>query len=103
MTPLDLARAFLQKGDEDEVLLGKLETDTEVSESIFGFHVQQAAEKYIKAFLTWHQVEFSQARTLDEDTLARHRRVLGADHPDTRQSEQSLAEVLRKLDQGRPL
>ena len=27
---------------------------------------QQAAEMYIKAFLTWHQVEFSQARTLDE-------------------------------------
>lgn len=51
MTPLDLARAFLQKGYEDEVLLGKLVTDTEVSESIFGFHVQQAAEKYIKAVL----------------------------------------------------
>ncbi|HZJ51403.1 MAG TPA: HEPN domain-containing protein [Actinomycetota bacterium] len=51
MTPLDLARAFLQKGDEDEVLLSKLVTDTEVSESIFGFHVQQAAEKYIKAVL----------------------------------------------------
>ncbi len=51
MTPLDLARAFLQKGQEDEVLLGKLVTDTEVSESIFGFHVQQAAEKYIKGVL----------------------------------------------------
>ena len=37
MTPLELARAFLQKGDEDKVLLSKLVTATEVSESISDF------------------------------------------------------------------
>ena len=29
--------------------------------------------------------EYEQARALDEDTLARRRRVLGEDHPDTLQ------------------
>ncbi len=51
MTPLDLARAFLAKAREDEVLLAKLVTEPEVSDDIFGFHVQQAAEKCLKAVL----------------------------------------------------
>ena len=29
-----------------------------------GFHAQQAAEKYLKAFLTWHQVEFPKTHDL---------------------------------------
>ena len=51
MTPLELARTFLQKGDEDKVLLSKLVTATEVIRIHLGFQVQQAAEKYIKAVL----------------------------------------------------
>lgn len=51
MTPLDLARAFIEKGTEDEVLLSELVSHPEVSDEIFGFHVQQAAEKFIKAVL----------------------------------------------------
>ena len=35
--------------------------------------------------------EYQQARTLDEDTLARRRRVLGEDHPDTLTSANLLA------------
>ncbi len=30
------------------------------------FHSQQAAEKYIKAFLTWHQVEFPKTHAFGE-------------------------------------
>lgn len=30
------------------------------------FHCQQAAEKYLKAFLTWHQVAFSKTHDLQE-------------------------------------
>lgn len=31
-----------------------------------GFHSQQAAEKYLKALLVWHEVEFARTHDLDE-------------------------------------
>ena len=40
--------------------------------------------------------EHEQARDLDEDTLARRRRVLGDDHPDTLTSASNLATDLRR-------
>ncbi len=39
--------------------------------------------------------EYQAARELDEDTLARRRRVLGEDHPDTLTSANNLADDLR--------
>ena len=42
--------------------------------------------------------EYQAARDLDEDTLARRRRVLGEDHPDTLKSANNLAADLRALD-----
>jgi Tetratricopeptide repeat len=41
--------------------------------------------------------EYQAARELDEDTLARRRRVLGDDHPSTLNSATNLAEDLRNL------
>jgi hypothetical protein len=41
--------------------------------------------------------EYQAARELDEDTLARRRRVLGEDHPNTLQSASNLASDLRAL------
>jgi len=41
--------------------------------------------------------EYQQARALDQDTLARRRRVLGDDHPDTRIAAHNLAGDLRLL------
>ena len=41
--------------------------------------------------------DYQQARTLNEDTLARRRRVLGNDHPDTLTSADNLAGDLRAL------
>ena len=41
--------------------------------------------------------EYQAARELDEDTLARRRRVLGEDHPDTLASASNLAADLRAL------
>jgi hypothetical protein len=43
--------------------------------------------------------EYQQARELDEDTVARRRRVLGDDHPDTLTSAANLATDLRALGQ----
>ena len=42
--------------------------------------------------------EVQAARDLDQDTLARHRRVLGQDHPDTLYSAYNLAAGLRAHD-----
>ena len=44
-----------------------------------------------------HTGEFQAARELGEDTLARRRRVLGEDHPDTLASAGNLATDLRAL------
>jgi hypothetical protein len=41
--------------------------------------------------------EHQQARTLDEDTLTRRRRILGEDHPDTLTSAHNLAADLHAL------
>ena len=40
---------------------------------------------------------YAEARDLDEDTLARRRRVLGEDHPGTLISASNLADDLRDL------
>ncbi|MFI7598993.1 FxSxx-COOH system tetratricopeptide repeat protein [Actinoplanes sp. NPDC049681] len=40
---------------------------------------------------------YQQARELDEDTLARYRRVLGDDHPDTLAAANNLADDLRQV------
>lgn len=56
--------------------LAKAEQDVAAAEALLGqdppllypscFHSQQAAEKYLKAFLTWHQVEFRKTHDLGE-------------------------------------
>jgi HEPN domain-containing protein len=65
MMPLDhaiqsLIREWLRKADADlgaaELLAAKAPDGA--TNEIVAFHCQQAAEKYIKAFLTLHQVEF---------------------------------------------
>jgi Tetratricopeptide repeat len=46
--------------------------------------------------------EYQRARTLNEDTLTRMRRVLGDDHPNTQRTMGNLAEVLRVLGEDPP-
>jgi len=45
--------------------------------------------------------EYRAARDLDEENLARYRRVLGEDHPDTQRIARNLAEALRALGESR--
>ncbi len=54
----ELVRQWLEKGHDDWRLCHRLLTDSELYAEATAFHAQQAAEKYLKAFLTWHQVEF---------------------------------------------
>ena len=59
-----------------EQWLRKAETDLQAAQALLShappllypscFHAQQAAEKYLKAFLTWHQVEFPKTHAIGE-------------------------------------
>ena len=62
------ALLFLTKAAEDETLLKKVIDDDEVSDSVIGFHFQQAAEKLLKARLSMLGVRF--AKTHDLAALA---------------------------------
>ncbi|MGH2778927.1 MAG: HEPN domain-containing protein [Actinomycetota bacterium] len=75
MTPLDLAEAFLQKGRGDEALLERIVSDVEIADWLFGFHAQQAVEKYLKAVLAIGQER--PERTHDLGVLAEQCRQSG--------------------------
>jgi HEPN domain-containing protein len=56
-----LMSVWIRKADGDlraaEVLAANVPTDGAIREAV-GFHCQQAVEKYVKALLTFYQVEF---------------------------------------------
>jgi HEPN domain-containing protein len=54
----EFVRQWLQKAEDDWRLSHRLATDSESYAEATAFHAQQAVEKYLKTFLTWHQVEF---------------------------------------------
>lgn len=62
-TQLDLARALALKADHDiqavELLMGEGATD------VICFHLQQAAEKILKAYLQANSIEFPRTHDLD--------------------------------------
>ncbi len=80
MTPLDLARAFLEKAHEDEALLRDNVGNPAVTDAIFGFHAQQAAEKYIKGVLAIE--ELKPERTHDLQLLLGHIATAGYEVPE---------------------
>ena len=71
MTPSDrtrhaLAQEWLNKADEDLEVAEYLVSSTRPYYGAVGFHAQQAAEKYFKAFLVHHQLEFPKTHDLDK-------------------------------------
>jgi HEPN domain-containing protein len=54
----EFLRQWLEKAEGDWSLSHRLLSDPEPPTEAIAFHAQQAVEKYLKAFLTWHQVEF---------------------------------------------
>jgi HEPN domain-containing protein len=66
MKQLEQARRFLDKAAEDQALLDAVLARPEVSDSIYGFHAQQAAEKLLKALLSLHAVRFQKTHDLHE-------------------------------------
>src|ERR1700684_4404914 len=61
---LDLARVLLARAVDDETLVLKVCSDTDVADSIVGFHAQQATEKLIKAVLAARGVTFAKSHAL---------------------------------------
>jgi len=84
----DLVRQWLAKTDRDlavaELLLGEGAAYYEA----LAFHCQQAGEKYLKALLTWYQVEFPRTHDIGQllDLLAQ----VAADAADSLQLLESL-------------
>lgn len=66
--PDDVKRAIVRQW------LAKAEQDLQAAETLLTaehqlfypacFHAQQAAEKFLKAFLAWHQIEFPKTHSL---------------------------------------
>lgn len=66
MTPHDLARLYFEKGREDEEAAQTLTLNPESSDSIIGFHCQQAVEKYLKAVLALQEVRVARTHEIGD-------------------------------------
>lgn len=62
----EFVRQWLLKAEEDLNAAKSLMTYGDSFLSTVCFHSQQSAEKYLKAFLTYHQVEFPKTHDIDE-------------------------------------
>jgi HEPN domain-containing protein len=59
-----LATILARKAGEDAMALRELEGNREIADSILGFHAQQAIEKWLKAVLAKHRIEFEYTHDL---------------------------------------
>ncbi|MCE5327175.1 MAG: HEPN domain-containing protein [Planctomycetaceae bacterium] len=69
MTPLEesrikITREWLLKAEADMELVEHLMAEGAIFPNAVTFHCQQAAEKYIKALLTWWEIEFPKTHVL---------------------------------------
>jgi HEPN domain-containing protein len=62
---IDVARLLLRKAIEDETLVRTVADNHDIADAIVGFHAQQAIEKFAKAVLTAHGVEYAKRHDLD--------------------------------------
>ena len=61
----EFTRDWIRKAEGDFKTAGHLcQSGDEFAEGV-AFHAQQAAEKYLKAFLVWHQVEFRKTHDIE--------------------------------------
>lgn len=60
------AALLLRKAEQDEVLIDAVLQQPQVYDESIGYHVQQAAEKLLKAVLAAHGVVYRRTHNLDE-------------------------------------
>ena len=65
-TNIDLVKIWLEKARRDLVTAQTGIDSSEPFSDIICFHTQQAAEKYIKAYLIWQKVEFPKTHSLED-------------------------------------
>ena len=61
-----IVNEWLRKADADMAVAERLLSDDAAFVNAVTFHCQQAAEKYIKAFLVWHEIDFPKTHDLEE-------------------------------------
>lgn len=66
MKPAERWKIFLAKAAQDELVVNKLSSLPESGDEIIGFHLQQAAEKLLKALLVFKGIEFRFTHNLGE-------------------------------------
>ena len=66
MKDLEQAKSLLSMAEKDHRALRGMENPAVFSEEIFGFHVQQAVEKGLKAWLCALGISFPKTHDLDE-------------------------------------
>lgn len=64
LEPHKLAAILARKASEDAVALREFEGNSEVADSILGFHAQQAIEKWLKAVLADKGIKFEYTHDL---------------------------------------
>jgi len=64
MRRLEQARLLLENASQDEALLDEVIDSVTVSDEIIGFHLQQAAEKILKALLIEAGISFRRVHNL---------------------------------------
>jgi len=62
----ELVQQWLSKAEQDLRAAKHFLAEDEPLFEIIGFHAQQAAEKYLKALLVYHQIEFTKIHDLDK-------------------------------------
>ena len=61
---IDLVKAWLRKAENDLIA-----AENSIEAKLYGiasFHAQQCAEKYLKAFLTYHEIEFEKTHAIED-------------------------------------
>ena len=56
---------WIEKADEDRLVVHQLFEAGSIARGTIGFHCQQAAEKYLKAFLIFHGIEPERTHNLE--------------------------------------
>ncbi len=63
---VEAVRILLDKASQDELVARKLAADLTIGDEIIGFHIQQAAEKRLKALLAFYGISYRRTHDLLE-------------------------------------
>ena len=62
----EAVRILLAKAAQDELAARQLAADARIGDEVVGFHIQQAAEKRLKALLAFHGIPYRRTHDLVE-------------------------------------